>query len=63
VQIVLDVDELGFQGGSAYLFGCVMEQFFTRHVSLNSFTETVLRSSARGDILQGRPRCGSRPIL
>lgn len=63
VRIELEVDELGFQGTSAFLFGSVMEQFFTRHVSLNTFTETVLRSTARGDIMQGKPRCGSRPIL
>jgi type VI secretion system protein ImpG len=63
VEIDLDVDELAFQGGSAFLFGAVMERFFSRHVSLNSFTETALRSSARGAIMRWSPRCGERPIL
>lgn len=63
LEIVLDVDELAFQGGSAFLFGSVMEQFFARYVSINSFTETVLRSGARGDIMRWVPRCGERPIL
>jgi type VI secretion system protein ImpG len=63
VRIELDVDELGFQGGSAFLFGSVLEQFFARHASLNSFTETVLRSSSRGEIMHWGPRCGNRPIL
>jgi type VI secretion system protein ImpG len=63
VQVELEVDELAFQGGSAFLFGCVLERFFARHVSMNGFTEIRVRSQTRGDILQGRPRCGSRPIL
>jgi type VI secretion system protein ImpG len=63
VEIELEVDELGFQGGSAFLFGSVMEQFFARHVSINSFTETVLRSLARGQVMRWVPRCGERPIV
>jgi type VI secretion system protein ImpG len=63
LQIELEVDELAFQGASAFLFGCVMEQFLARYASLNSFTETVLRSSARGEIMRWRPRCGERPII
>ncbi|WP_029524706.1 type VI secretion system baseplate subunit TssF [Polaromonas glacialis] len=63
ILIEMEVDEMGFQGGSAFLFGSVMEQFFARHVSLNSFTETVLRSTTRGDIMRWRPQCGMRPII
>ncbi len=63
VQIELVVDELAFQGSSAFLFGCVMERFFARHISMNGFTETRVRSQTRGDIMIGRPRCGARPIL
>ncbi|MCX9156615.1 type VI secretion system baseplate subunit TssF [Niveibacterium sp. 24ML] len=63
IQITLDVDELAFEGGSAFLLGAVLERFFARHVSLNSFTETVLRSISRGQIMHWRPRCGLRPTL
>ena len=63
VQINLEVDELAFQGSSAFLFGCVLERFFARHVSMNGFTETRMHSQTRGEILNGRPRCGTRPIL
>jgi type VI secretion system protein ImpG len=63
IEIELEVDELAFQGGSAFLFGAVIEQFFARHVAINSFTETVLRSLARGPIMRWVPRCGERPIL
>jgi type VI secretion system protein ImpG len=63
LQIELEVDELAFQGGSAFLFGAVMEQFLARYASINSFTETVLRSGTRGEIMRWVPRCGERPIL
>ncbi|MCC2657645.1 MAG: impG, partial [Panacagrimonas sp.] len=63
LRIELELNELLFQGGSPFLFGAVMEQFFSRYVSLNSFTETVLRGSARGEIMRWVPRCGDRAIL
>ena len=63
VELELLVDEMAFQGASAFLFGCVMERFFARHVSINGFTQTRVRSMTRGDIMIGRPRCGIRPIL
>ena len=63
LEIELEVDELAFAGGSAFLFGSVMEQFFSRYVSINSFAETSLRSSGRGEIMRWVPRCGQRPIV
>ncbi len=63
VEISVEVDELAFEGGSAFLLGCVLERFVARHVSLNGFTQLRLHSSTRGDILSGRPRSGARPIL
>jgi type VI secretion system protein ImpG len=63
LRIEVELNELLFQGGSPFLFGAVMEQFFARYVSLNSFTETLLRGSSRGDIMRWIPRCGDRAIL
>jgi len=63
LEIELLLDEMAFQGGSSFLFGSVLEQFFARYVSINSFTETVLRSTARGEVMRWVPRCGERPIL
>jgi type VI secretion system protein ImpG len=61
--VQVEVDELAFQGASAFLLGSVLEQFFARYVSINSFTETVLRSTARGEIKRWVPRWGERLIL
>jgi type VI secretion system protein ImpG len=63
VEVAVEVDDLSFEGASAFLLGCVLERFVARHVSLNGFTQTRLHSTGRGDILNGRPRCGTRPIL
>lgn len=63
LQIELEVDDLSFQGASPFLFGAVMEQFLARYVSINSFTETVLRSNSRGELMRWKPRCGTRPIV
>jgi type VI secretion system protein ImpG len=63
VRIELEVDELGFQGASAFLLGSVLEHYFGRHVSMNGFTEVSVKSQTRGEILSGKPRCGSRPVL
>jgi type VI secretion system protein ImpG len=62
VRIELEVDELAFQGASAFLLGCVLERYFARQVSMNGFTEVNVKSQTRGDIFAGRPRRGSRPI-
>jgi type VI secretion system protein ImpG len=63
IEIDVEVDELAFQGGSAFLFGEVLARFFQRHASINAFTETVLRSTSRGQIMKWMPVCGTRAIL
>ena len=50
-----EVDDLSFEGASAFLLGCVLERFVARHVSINGFTTLRLHSAGRGDILQGGP--------
>jgi type VI secretion system protein ImpG len=63
VEITALVDELGFQGSSAFLLGQVLSHFFARHASANSFCETVLRSASRGEILRSKPRVGEKAVL
>jgi len=63
LEITVEVDEMAFEGGSAFLLGSVLAQFFSRYVSINSFTETVLRSLSRGEIYRWGPQWGARPTL
>jgi len=63
LEITVSVDEMAFEGGSAFLFGGVLSEYFARHVSINAFTETVLRSDGQGEINRWVPQCGARPTL
>lgn len=63
VEVTALVDELGFQGSSAFLLGQVLGRFFARHASANSFCETVLRSASRGEIMRTPPRIGEKAVL
>ncbi len=63
LEITLQIDELAFEGASAYLFGAVLDRYFARHVSINSFTETVLRAEGRGEINRWGVQWGARPTL
>jgi type VI secretion system protein ImpG len=62
VGINLVVDESQFSGMSPFLLGTILEQFFARHVSLNSFIELTLESTSRGKIHTWPPRFGTRPV-
>jgi type VI secretion system protein ImpG len=63
LEIDVSVDELAFEGASAFLLGSVLDRYFAKHVSLNAFTETVLRSEGRGEINRWVPQWGARPTL
>jgi type VI secretion system protein ImpG len=63
LEVTLEVDELAFEGASAFLLGSVLSHYFARHVSINSFTETALRSLNRGEIGRWGPQWGARPTL
>ncbi len=63
LQINLECDESAFEGGSAFLFAAVLERFFAKYVSINSFTETVLRSVQRGELMRWPARIGGRALL
>jgi type VI secretion system protein ImpG len=63
LEITVHVDDLAFQGASAFLLGSVLDRYFARHVSINTFTETVMRSDARPDIGRWAQQWGTRPTL
>lgn len=58
IEITLNFDESFFEGSSAFLLGSVLERFFRKYVTINSFTETVLRTTQRGEIFRWRPAAG-----
>ncbi len=63
LEIILTLDEMAFEGTGAFLLGAVMEVFFAKYVSINSFTETVIKTKERGEIMRWTARSGTRHIL
>jgi len=63
LEVTVTLDEEAFEGGSAFLLGGVLERFFAKYVSINSFTETVVRTVDRGRIMRWQPKVGQRHIL
>ncbi len=63
LQVTLDFQEAEFEGVGAFLLGAVLEQFFAKYVALNSFTETVVRTEQRGELIQWPPRIGKRHLI
>ena len=63
LEITLDFDDSFFEGTSVYLMGAVLERFFAKHVTINSFTETVLRTQANGEITRWRPQTGQGRLI
>ena len=62
IALELEVDDAAFHGASAFMLGSVLERFFSRHASINSFSQFTLRSVQRGIIKAWPPRLGERPV-
>ncbi|MES2259285.1 MAG: type VI secretion system baseplate subunit TssF [Pseudomonadota bacterium] len=63
LQITVTLDDAAFEGTGAFLLGGVLAQFFAQYVSINSFTETVVRTVARGEIMRWPAKGGICAIL
>ncbi|MDF1553063.1 MAG: type VI secretion system baseplate subunit TssF [Deferrisomatales bacterium] len=63
LELTLTLDEGAFGGSGAFLLGAVLERFLARYVSINSFTETVVRTVDRGEIIRWPARVGDRQLL
>ncbi|HMH61987.1 MAG TPA: type VI secretion system baseplate subunit TssF, partial [Bradyrhizobium sp.] len=52
-----------FEGTGAFLLGAVLDRFFAEYSGFNHFTQTVIRSVDRGEIMRWPPRMGMRRPL
>jgi type VI secretion system protein ImpG len=62
-RVTLTCDETAFEGVGVFLLGAVLERFFSKYVSINSFTETALQTVQRGEIARWPARIGRRPLI
>jgi type VI secretion system protein ImpG len=63
LEITALFDEVAFEGQGVFVLGAVLEQFFAKYVSLNSFTETVVATQQRKEIMRWPVQMGKRQIL
>ncbi|MGH7436860.1 MAG: type VI secretion system baseplate subunit TssF [Polyangiaceae bacterium] len=63
IELTVECDEQAFEGASTFALGLVLDRFFGRYVSINSFVETVLRSTQRGEVARWAAKMGRRPAI
>lgn len=63
VEVSVTIDDKSFEGSGAFLLGCVLERFFREYAAFNHFTQFVLRTVERGEIMRWPARVGSRQPL
>ena len=62
-EIMITLDEKAFEGTGSFLLGAILDRFFAEYASLNHFTQTVVRTVERGEIMRWPPRAGTRRLL
>lgn len=62
-EVTLILDDKAFEGTGAFLLGTILERFFSEYASLNHFTQLVVRTVERGEIMRWQPRVGGRRLL
>ncbi|MDR7040131.1 type VI secretion system protein ImpG [Methylobacterium sp. BE186] len=62
-EITVLLEEKAFEGTGVFLLGAVLDRFFAEYAGLNHFTQTVIRTVERGDIMRWPPRSGARRPL
>ncbi len=63
LEVEILFNEAAFEGTGFFLLGAVLEQFFAKYVSINSFTETVVKTVDRGEVIRWPIRSGWRHML
>jgi type VI secretion system protein ImpG len=63
LEVTISLDEKAFQGSGVFLLGAVLDRFFAEYAAMNHFTQTVIRTLERGEIMRWPPRHGTRRPL
>jgi type VI secretion system protein ImpG len=63
IEITVLIDDKSYEGSGPFLMGAILDRFFSEYVGLNHFTQTVIRTTERGEIMRWPPRLGLRSDL
>jgi type VI secretion system protein ImpG len=62
-EVTVTLDDKAFEGSGVFLLGAVLDRFFAEYAAMNHFTQTVIRTPDRGEIMRWPTRSGSRRQL
>jgi len=62
-EVTVLIDEKAFEGSGIFLLGAVLDRFYAEYAGFNHFTQTVIRSTERGEIMRWPIRPGLRRPL
>jgi type VI secretion system protein ImpG len=62
-EITISFDDKSFEGSGVFLLGAVLDRFFSDYSGFNHFTQTVISTTERGEIMRWPPRMGTRRPL
>jgi type VI secretion system protein ImpG len=63
VEVTVLLDEKAFEGSGVFLLGAILDRYFAEYSALNHFTETVICTTERGEIMRWPVRMGNRRAL
>lgn len=63
LEVTVTIEEKAFEGTGVFLLGAVLDRFLAEYVGLNQFTQTVIRTPERKQIMRWPPRMGRRHTL
>ncbi|MFN4134353.1 MAG: type VI secretion system baseplate subunit TssF [Novosphingobium sp.] len=62
-RVTLTLDDASFDNARLFLFSAVVERFLAEFTSVNSFTETIVRTPGEGTIMSWPPRIGRKHTI
>jgi type VI secretion system protein ImpG len=62
-EITVTINEKEYEGTGIFLLGAILDRFLAEYSGFNHFTQTVIRSVDRGEIMRWPPRMGMRRPL
>ncbi|WP_373634953.1 type VI secretion system baseplate subunit TssF [Yoonia sp. SS1-5] len=63
LEVKITFDEPAFEGSGIILLGATLDRFLAEYAAVNSFTQTVIASTDRGEVVKFPPRTGSGPLI
>jgi type VI secretion system protein ImpG len=63
VEVTVLCEESAFEGSGVFLLGAVLDRFFMKYVTINSFTETAIQTIDRSEVMRWPTRIGQRHIF